>query len=808
MSLRRNPSDSPPAPAAPSRLLARLGGELTADVRYALRAWRGQPAFVAIAVLSLACGIGLNTAVFSIVNTVFLQSIRGVPEPDRVVSVGGRSDFATFRAVGDTLGGLRGVAAWQPVAVELHVGELHRRDVAPAVSTGYFEVLGVRPLLGRFFPVTEARTPPAVAEVVLDYEFWQREFGGDPAVIGRDLRLGNVPVTVVGVAPRSFHGFGPERPPLWLPLGLLPALRGTPPQWDEPAETGWRIFGRLAPGVALGQVNAELAAMAARDLRQFPDGPLTGTIGAEQWSGPVSAEKRIEFLLVVVMPLAVVGLILWIGCSNVATLLLARASGRRREIAIRMATGASRARLLRMLLVEGGLLAAAGAGLGLLLAVWTLDLIWLTLPDAPRLAVELDLRVLAYTAVVAASATLLFALVPALHATRLDVAPLMKGDDPGTGSAVRDGRRLRRFFLVTQFACSVALLVVAGTFVRAVVATYQGPAVALMDHLALASIETDRTGVAARQDYWDATRARLRQVPGVEGVSVLSPAGSAAIRVAATPAAVASGPTVRIEAVDDDYVRTAGLTLVAGRAGLATGRQDAREPALVDERAAGRIWGTSAVVGRSLSLEDGTALLVIGVVRGTDDEPHVYRARAADDFATAAVLVRTAPPSEESVPLLRAALRSAATDAAIVRVETLRETATGFLTRVSRLATVIGVGVLALAAVGLYGAVAFVTSMRTREIAIRTAVGAPASAVIRLVAREAVIVVGAGLVLGLALTGVAFRFMSGMIFARWTLDPSTVLPVLALFAITAAAACVLPGRRALRVDPMRVLQGN
>ena len=221
--------------------------------------------------------------------------------------------------------------------------------------------------------------------------------GGDPGVIGEQILINRATATIVGIAPRSFHGFGPERPPLWIPMGMLPAVRGSVARWQDPGESGWRIFGRLKDGGSVGQVNAELRAMAARSPDLFPNGPLIGSTGGERWSGPVSAEKRIEFLLVVVLPLVVAGLILWIGCSNVANLLLARASSRRKEIAIRLANGASRSRLLRLLLTESLLLAAAGGVLGMLLAVWTLDVVWLTLPEAPRLAVELDTHVLLYT---------------------------------------------------------------------------------------------------------------------------------------------------------------------------------------------------------------------------------------------------------------------------------------------------------------------------------------------------------------------------------------------------------------------------
>ena len=407
------------------------------DVRYALRGWRRQPVFAAIAVLSLAAGIGLNTAVFSIVNAIFLQSIRGVPEPGRVAAIGTRVTFATFRDLRDSMRTLDGVGAWQPVSVRLRYRDVVQRRVVPAVSDEYFAVLGVSPWRGRFFDVQHQRVPVASAEVVVDFEFWRNALGSDPQAIGQTILINDTPATIRGIAPQAFHGFGPERPPLWMPLGMMPAVRGTPPRWDDPAESGWRVFGRIADGGSIEQVNAELAALAGREPSRVPAQPLHAATGGERFVGAASAEKRIEFLLVVVLPLAVVALILWIGCSNVANLLLARAAVRRKEIAIRMANGAGRARLIRLLLTESFLLALAGGAAGLLLAIWCRDLIWAALPEAPRLAVELDLNVLLYTGAVCIAATMLFGLVPALHATRIDVAPLLKSDEAGGGSVRR-----------------------------------------------------------------------------------------------------------------------------------------------------------------------------------------------------------------------------------------------------------------------------------------------------------------------------------------------------------------------------------
>ena len=318
-------------------------GAWVSDVRYALRGWRRQPVFVAIAVLSLAAGIGLNTAVFSIVNAIFLQSIRGVPHPDRVAAIGTRVTFATFRDLRDSV---RDARRRRDLATGRRPAALPRRRAArascPRSPTSISPCSASAPGADGSSTSQHQRVPVANTEVVVDFEFWRDALGSDPQAIGQTILINDTPATIRGIAPRAFHGFGPERPPLWMPLGMLPAVRGTAPRWDDAGESGWRVFGRIPDGGSIEQVNAELAALSAREPHRFPAEPLLAATGGERFAGAVSAEKRIEFLLVVVLPLVVVALILWIGCSNVANLLLARAAARRKEIAIRMANGAGR----------------------------------------------------------------------------------------------------------------------------------------------------------------------------------------------------------------------------------------------------------------------------------------------------------------------------------------------------------------------------------------------------------------------------------------------------------------------------------
>ena len=781
--------------------------EWRSDVRYALRGWRRQPIVVLIAVISLGAGIGLNTAVFSIVNTIFLQSIRGVPEPERVATIAPRVSFTTFRDVRERASTLDGVAAWQPVDARLHHGDTSWRRTVPVVSTNYFLVLGIRPFQGRFFEDRPERIPAATAEVVLDFEFWRDELRGDPQAVGQKIVVNQAVATIVGIAPRAFHGFGPERPPLWVPMGLLPGIRGAAPRWEEPAEAGWRVFGRIPEGGTLGRINAELLALSADRPASVPADRLRADAGAEGLSGASAGEKRIEFLLVVVLPLVVVGLILWIGCSNVANLLLARAAARRKEIAIRIANGAGRGRLIRLLLTESLLLALAGGAAGLLLAAWSRDLIWAVLPEAPRLAVEIDLNVLLYTGAICMVATLLFGLVPALHATRADVTPLLKGDESGALGSVRRGGRIRTFFLVTQFTASTALLIVAGTFVRAVVTTHLGEQAGMMDRLTLASVETPAGAGAARAEYWRTVRDRLRQVPGVVAITLQPATGPAGADLSIAGQDPEDRIAIRLQPIDGEYLRMSGTALVHG-ADLAPDAALATGTVLINERAASQLRLTGDAVGARVALNGGPAMTVAGIVRDDGSEGRVYRRLSDAEVVRGNLLIGTTDPATRAVGRIRSALVPLVPDRTFLTVDTLREASTGMLRRLTTMALTIAALVLSLAGVGLYGSVAFITVQRTKEIAIRMAVGAPRGAVLRMLLWEGAFVVLLGCTAGLALTGVAFRFMSGMIFAQWSLDPFAVGGVLATFAVATLAACYVPGRRATAIDPIRVLRAD
>jgi predicted permease len=779
-------------------------GDLWQDLRYGLRGLARNRAFTVVAVLSLAAGIGLNSVVFSVINSIFLRPAHGIADSEDVV-FGPRLSYAAFREIRESSRTLSGVAVSQPRAFEVRIGAFSFHATGRLVSENYFAVLGVHPALGRFFTPDADPLPEALPEAVLDHRFWKERLGGDPGVIGKTVTVDGVPLTVIGVTPADLYGPGPERPPVWIRLGMRPALERRGVDWSDPRDAGYAMVGRLRPGVSPEGAAAELRALLATHPGLSPRQRLAlSTGGAEGWTGSDSPEKHVEWLLVVVVPLVVAGVILWIGCSNVANILLARGMVRRKETAVRLAMGASRSRIVRQLLTEALLLAALGSALALFLASWLLDLLWAAFPEFPQMYVTIDTRVVVYTGFVSLAATLIFGLVPALQATRIDVAPALKGEAP---KHVRSSR-LRTFFLVTQVASSMALLVVAGTFVRSVVRTYTGEAGAEIERLLVGRVELEGDAPGVPGEYWDRVRAEIGALPGVAAVTVTpNPAGeSVTLRGVRTDGAVDS-LRATLQAVDSSYFSVQGSILVGGRnVGARRPDGDAVE-VVVNQAALVRLGGSAGAVGREVVLGDSLRARIVGVVRDGAKEARVFRT-ADERSAAGTVLVRTRLPSERMVAPVRVLLSRLAADRAQVTVGTLREAQFGSLQRLTAVALLVGSLALALAAVGLYGSISFHTTQRTREIAIRLALGAARGQIFGLVFTHGLKVVVAGCTIGLAVVLVALRVMSGVIYGEWPLDVATLVGVATVFALATAAASYLPGRRAARVDPMEALRSE
>lgn len=796
------------------------------DLRYAWRALRKSPGFTLVAVLSLALGMGANSTIFSVGSALLLQPV-GAANPDRLVrlyydrhSPFAWPDYVDIRESARTLAGVAaatrvdlGIAAddglIQPVAGEL-------------VSGNYFGVLGVGAALGRTFVAEEAGVSTRHAVAVVSDAFWRGRLGADPAVLGRSLDLNGERYAVVGVAPEGFSGalFG-AAPDVWLPMSEAPALRGADLTRRE--RGGWLYaIGRLAPGAGERAAEAELDVIAGRLAAAFPDVHEGMTIRLERARG-VPAEVRLQVVLAIAFLLLVTGIVLVIACSNVANMLLARASARRREIAIRLAIGAGRGQLVRQLLVESAVLAAMAATLGLLIALWTTDLIRASIPaEVPiRFDFRPDLRVLGATALVALVTAIAFGLLPALRASRPDVLPVLREEDGGGGYR---RSRLRGGLLSAQVALCVLLLALGGMFLRSLAnARTLDPGFA-WEEITDAHIDLSVGGYDEARGalFWDELLGRIGALPGVEAVSLarLTPLGfenmETTFTVDGAPDAGGTdtgrrGLQARFNIVGPDYLRTMRIPLVRGR-DMRTRDLDA---VIINETMARAGWPGADPLGQRI--RDGErSYEVVGVMRdskytslGESRQPFLYLPEGGHYGPIRTVHIRSMRAPADLGRAVRAEV--AAIDPALgnVAVRPLE-----FDMRVAFWPAKAGAGLLGsfgvlallLASVGIYGVTSYVVSQRTREIGIRGALGAGGAHTVRLVVGEAARHVVIGTVIGTAIGLGAGRLVSGLLYEVAPTDPLIYIGTVVVILSVALLAAVVPVLRAVRVDPLVALR--
>lgn len=769
------------------------------DLRFAVRQLAKAPVFTLAAVLSLAIGIGLNTAVFSIINTLFYQTIRGVPEPKRVL-IFNEGDVSPdgFHQLKEQSAEVATITAASSAPIVVRIGEFERRDRTALVAGNYFDVLKVKAAVGRLFSAEsdslEENIPPVA---VVSHSFWKNYLGGKPDIIGASAKLNDAVFTIVGIAEPDFHGPGPEGPPLWVPFKYAALIERSPGRRLQ-------LLGRLNPGVSLSAAQAAIDVIVARSPLVFGERThLRLSAGREDWRGGMSPEKRVEFLLVTTVPLIVVAGLLWIACSNVGNLLLARAVQRQKEIAIRVASGASRARLMRMLMGESLLLAVLGGVAGIGVARLTIDFVFSTLSNFSAFSVQIDSRVLCYTLAVSVVASLFFGLAPALQASRTDVNSALKGEssDPALRST-----RLRSLFLASQIASSLAVLIVAGTFIKSLVASaYVGAQAKLIDHLVFVELPVlDRTA-PEREGFYQAAREKTLTAFGVESATLLEQGNTPQVRFSKpgepVPAENEPASKVGLQRIDASFFKTVGLGVQRGRAlsQLASGAP--LQEAVINEAMARQFWSIELAVGQRFQL-DGKLYETIGVVSDGTTNPMVYTQRPVDGVERFGLLVRTRGSAKNHTAAISSALRELANPGEIPIVTPFREVAFRWLTEITSVAVLIGALALSLAAAGIYASVAFSTGQRTREIGIRMALGATRSSVLRLILGNGLRVVAYGSVVGLIFALIGVRLLSGMMLGHQVIDLIAVACVLLVFAVVAVSACLLPAYRATRVSPM------
>lgn len=821
----------PPAPLSPDRMSTRL----LADARYTLRAFRKHPVFFGVAVLVLALGTGAVSTIFSVANALVLRPLPGVSDATRLVEVGRTrpgeqgshsASYPYFEHLRAGTRTLEGLAAWGMLPLTVSTGGQGISGLGNAVSGNYFSVLGVTPMLGRVFSGTDDVALGSEPVAVVSHAFWQRHLGSDSGVVGRTVLVNGQPLTILGVAPPRFAGVYPAlRTDLWVPLDFRAQLRGQRSSLRDAGMSWMQLVGRLAPGADQERAREELSALSEQFVAAQGGGEqrLSNSYTAADVDPvvglPSDAAGAVTGFLGIL--LGVAALVLMIASMNVASMLLSRAVVRRREMAMRMALGASRTRLIRQMLVETLFLFGFGGTLGTLVAVWgTRALQRIELPvDVPlELNVSPDLRVLAVTLVVALVTGLAFGLAPAVQGARLDVQGALRSDSAGSG---RRRSRLRNGLIVGQIAASLVLLSSAGLFVRALGkgrATDPGFSV---DGVVTAAIDLESAGyneVRART-FLRVLAERLSPLPGVRSVGYgrllplsMSTSGISISMPDQAPPGGRPGDDliVSTNTVDGGYFGALRIPLLRGRAFARTDNESAPRVAVVNETFARRFMPASDAVGATFRM-DSAVVTIVGVVRDAkfaslseDPEPFVYLPLEQQWRSANNILIHTtAAPEAVSAALLR---EMAALDGTLPPpgITTMRQaTAVALLPqRVAAAVTgALGIVGLLLAAVGLYGLLSFSTAQRTREIGVRLALGASRGGIVRMVLGEGMRLVGVGVAAGAIIAVVATQALRPFLFGLNPLDPITFAVIGLVLTAVAVVATVIPAQRASRVDP-------
>jgi putative ABC transport system permease protein len=801
---------------------------LLQDLRYAVRTLGERPGFAVVAALTIALGVGGTTAMFGVVDAVLLRPLP-YAEPDRLVMVWTRTpggpqaaaswpEFVDWREQNHSFADM---AAWRGQSVNLTGGAEPERVIGAFVSDRFFPLLGARAVLGRTF--TPAETDPATAQpvAVLGYGLWQRRFGGDPGILGRSLVLNGQSHTVVGVLGPEFDGgnapasgwfMGSD---VFLPVSYFPNKKGL-----TRGETEILVIGRLRPEVSLTQARTDMEVVARRLEQAYPDTHAGRGVEIVPLHEQIVGSYRPALFVL----LGAVGLVLLIACANVANLLLARASRRRRELAVRAALGAGRSRLLRQLLTESALLALLGGGLGLVLGHWGLALLMSVAPSGVIPAsTGVDGRVMAFALVLTAATGICFGLVPAVQASRPDLDGVLK--EAGRGGSGAAGHRFRDALVVAEVTLSLVLLVGAGLLLRSAVALQHANLGFRPDHVLTAEFRLppakypEPRAIAA---FFRQTLERLRAVPGIESAALVRAVpfsgngGSTTYQVEGQPEPPKGRePMAQLNIVSTGYFRTMGIPQLEGRDFDEHDTPDVPAVAVVNDTMARQVWPGVDPIGRRVRLRDAGWVTVVGVVgdvrhSGPSEppQPQVYTTHEQDARIFACVVARTAGDPMGMAAPMRAALWSVDKDQPVWKVRAMEDLVTGARGTARAMSLLVGVFAavaLALAAVGIYGVMAYAVSQRTREIGIRMALGAASGRVLRLVVGRALLLTGIAIVIGAAGATALARLLGTLLFGVGPADPFTFATAALALALVGTLAAYLPARRAARIDPVRAL---
>jgi putative ABC transport system permease protein len=803
-------------------------GTLVQDLRYGIRVLLKSPGVTLIALLALALGIGANTAIFSVVNAVLLRPLPyDQPEqlvvvwrttPKRGIVQGSSSylNFADYRAQNSSFASL---AAYNSISSALAGRETPEQIQGIRASADFFNVLGTSPLLGRTFAPDDERAGGAPG-VVISYGMWQRRFGSDPSIIGRQIMLDGRSKSIIGVMPAGFQfQFVNDPPEFWEPMTPDDELN------KQRGANYLQVLGRLKAGVALEQAEAEMKGIAGRLEQQYPDANAGRSVRLISAHEDMVGELRPTLLVL----LGAVALVLLIACANVANLLLARAAGRGREIAVRVALGASRWRIVRQLLTESVLLSAVGGALGLLLAIWGIDLLSAVVPaDIPRFTeTNLDLTVLSFTLGATVLTGLIFGLAPALSASKLDLNEALKEG----GRSATEGRarnRLRSLLIVSEVALSLVLLVGAGLLIKSFIRLrnidpgFDARGV-LTTSLSMPSIKYKEDEQITR--FVEQTLAGIARIQNVEavGAGMPLPFSGNAMNISFTvdgqpELAAGEQPISGARIITPDYLRAMGIPVIRGRAFTAQDKADAPKVILINETLARKHFPGEDAIGRRLNLGlndiNGEIVGIVGDVRSSslskEAGPEFYVPFEQVPFSDVSLVVRTRLDDPAQVAsALRAAVQEVDKDQPLYEVRTMNSLIANSVARQRFSMTLLALFAafaLLLACVGIFSVMSYFITQRTHEIGIRMALGAQTRDVHRMILGRGMTLTLVGIGIGLAASFALTRVMRGLLFGVTATDPLTFTGVSLLLACVALLACYIPARRAARVDPMVALR--
>jgi len=810
------------------------------DIKFAVRMLGKAPGFTAVAVLSLTLGIGANTTIFTLAKAVFLHSIP-VKDPSTLMVLYSTAQshngplqeylgtpYPNATDYRDNIKSFSGVSIAIPNGFNLTVSGKHVQVFGELVSANFLDVLGVRPVLGRGFSPDEDTTPRPVA--VISYALWSTQFGGDRAILGKTIQLDQMEYSVIGVAPRDFVGVGNlGSPDVLVPISLGDqVLTGIIKTFlHQRAFRLTNMVARLKPGVTIAQASAEVHALGLQLEKQYPKdngGRNEELVPINETAIPPQLHN--VFALAGALMMGIVGLVLLIACANVANLLLARATQRQREIAVRLALGASRTRLIRQLLTESLMLALLAGVLGIFCAYWGKSVLVSLLPGGlvRNLDFTLDARVFLYTMGLAVVATLLFGLVPALQASRSDSVVALKDR---TGAPTGSGRwyGLRGVLVMIQVALSLIALVGAGLFIHSLRNAQQINPGFEVQHEAVMFLNLSAENYAQPQAealYRDVVQ-RLDGSPMIAGASVSDtpPLGGGLQRTTFTDGVDTSDPRngklTPVVAVAPGYFSAAGITLLEGRDFAESDDANTAMVCVVNREAANVFWPGQDPIGKHLHfLGETWDVAVVGEVNtvkyatlGEAPQAVVYMPLKQHYSPAVMLYVRTKGDPTKAIPLVRSTLRTLAPSVPLLRVQTMEQVLVQSLTAPRMGAELLGTfGLLALvlAAIGTYGVMSYSVNQRTQEIGIRMALGAQPGNVLRLVLMNGLAMVVAGVVVGLGLSVLLAKSMNTLLYGIGMFDAPSFLITAALLIVVALAACYLPARRAMRVDPIVALR--